>query len=320
MLCDPVARAVLVIRNQTLSPEGFERALLKLGHANGGFGAPLQYDRWPGQSPRLRCCPHISLLGNYRARVTDELGTGARAGARLGEYKPAKEELREWHTDGSFLPRPKVGIALYAPSAAAVETCAPCAHPSAWWRRLLRLPCRARCRRAPQAALPAEGGETAFASGLIGYERLDVAEQELLEAHGAVHSWCDFMHFLEARDPARERATEADCARKPDVIWPLVRTHPLTGKRSLYLNPKNGLRVVRLADGAPAAPEVGDSLVLNLTRRVLDSGTYRHAWRAGDVVIWDNRVLLHAAMPFDASLYERLIYRAEFPGEPVYFF
>ena len=76
-------RGLLVVRNQTLSPEGYEAALFRLGHANGGFGRPLQYDRWPGQSPRLRCCKHVSLLGNYRARVDDELGTGAAAGLSL---------------------------------------------------------------------------------------------------------------------------------------------------------------------------------------------------------------------------------------------
>ena len=168
--------------------------------------------------------------------------------------------------------------------------------------------------------LPPEGGETAFASGLIGYEMLSAAERAQVESLGAVHSWCDFMKFLEARDPQREKVTDADCAAKPDVTWPLVRTHPVTGRRALYLNPKNALRIVRLADGQPAAPELGEDLVLNLTRRVLEAGTYRHAWQPGDLVIWDNRVLVHAAVAFDAAQYERLIYRAEFPGEPVYFF
>ena len=234
-------RGLLVVRNQTLSPEGYEAALFRLGHANGGFGRPLQYDRWPGQSPRLRCCKHVSLLGNYRARVDDELGTGAAAGARIGEYKPARDELREWHTDGSSW-RAQVGIALYSPSRTPVESCAPCEPPppGPWWRRLLRRPCRPRCRPAPLAMLPPEGGETAFASGLVGYELLDAAERAQIESLGAVHSWCDFMKFLEARDPQREKVSEADCAAKPDVTWPLVRTHPITGRRSLYLNQKMG--------------------------------------------------------------------------------
>ena len=314
-------KGLLVVRNQSLSPEGYERALFRLGRAAGGFGTPLVYDRWPGQSPRLRCCLHVSLLGNYRARTDDELGTGAVVGDRIGEYKPAREELREWHTDGSFLARPKIGVALYAPSAVPVETCAPCTKPSAWWRTLLRWPkCRPLCRPAPASALPPEGGHTAFASGILGYERLEAAEREQLESLSAVHSWCDFMHFLEARDPGREKVSADDCAKKPDVTWPLVRTHPVTNRRSLYLNPKNGLRIVHSSDGKPASAEMSTSLVLNLTKRVLELGTYHHTWRPGDLMLWDNRVLIHAATPFDADKYERLIYRAEFPGEPVYFF
>ena len=56
----------------------------------------------------------------------------------------------------------------------------------------------------------------------------------------------------------------------------------------------------------------------SLTRRVLATGVYRHRWRPGDLVLWDNRVLLHAATPFDAEKHTRLIYRAGFPGERVY--
>ena len=164
------------------------------------------------------------------------------------------------------------------------------------------------------------GAATRFASCARFYEQLDEREREALDRLASVHSWEVFMRFLEARDPTREKVTAGDIAKKPDVTWPLVRTHPVTKRRSLYLNPKNGLRIVRLSDGDPAPAEVSEQLVLNLTQRVLDLGTYRHPWRLGDLVVWDNRVLLHAATPFDPDKYERLIYRSEFPGEPVYFF
>jgi len=47
---------------------------------------------------------------------------------------------------------------------------------------------------------------------------------------------------------------------------------------------------------------------------------YSHQWAPGDLVLFDNRVLLHAATPFDASAHERLLFRAEFSGEPVYLY
>ena len=50
-------------------------------------------------------------------------------------------------------------------------------------------------------------------------------------------------------------------------------------------------------------------VVLNLTARVLGTGVYKHAWQPGDLVLWDNRVLLHAATPFDAARHERLLPR-----------
>jgi alpha-ketoglutarate-dependent taurine dioxygenase len=165
-----------------------------------------------------------------------------------------------------------------------------------------------------------------------------------------------FMRFLEARDPSREKVTEADIAAKPEVAWPLVRTHPRTGRRSLYINPKNTRAVVSLpewptdpiqlaAQGTRVAPALsgldqsscvetldstqtavleamdgdaeGVKFVHGLASAVLDSGVYAHKWMKGDFLIWDNRVLLHAASPFDASAYERFLFRMEFPGEVV---
>ena len=159
-----------------------------------------------------------------------------------------------------------------------------------------------------------------------------------------------------ARDPAREKVTEEDIAAKPDMAWPLVRTHPRTGRRSLFINPKNTRAVVACADwpvdsvelaaeGRRIAPASvadlehtsaekldktqmavldamdgdveGVKFVHGLASTVLDSGVYAHGWELGDFVIWDNRVLLHAASPFDTRRHERFLFRIEFPGEKV---
>ena len=172
-----------------------------------------------------------------------------------------------------------------------------------------------RCRPAPLAMLPPEGGETAFASGLVGYELLDAAERAQVESLGAVHSWCDFMKFLEARDPQQEKVSGADCAAKPDVM-PLVRTHPITGRRSLYLNPKNGLRIVKLADGRPARRAQRRTRPQSARRVRAAAPT---ATRGGRATSCSGTIACSCTVAFDAAAHERLIYRAEFP-ESRYFF
>ena len=66
------------------------------------------------------------------------------------------------------------------------------------------------------------------------------------------------------------------------------------------------------AENATKADEYSDA-----AERVIGTGVYAHAWKKGDVVLWDNRQLLHAASPFDADKYQRLLFRAEFAGEAV---
>jgi taurine dioxygenase len=143
------------------------------------------------------------------------------------------------------------------------------------------------------------------------------AEKDDAEALDAVHSWELFMRLLERRDPDRPKVTEEEIAAKPDQTWPIVRRHPVTGAKSVYVNPKNTRAVVRRDSGERLAPDAAKTLVETLGRRVIDSGVYAHEWRRGDFVIWDNRVLLHAASPFDAEAHQRLLFRMEFKGEPV---
>ena len=288
------AHGLLVVRDQRLSPPALERAAAKFAPY---FGPPLEFRRWPGQCQGIPECPTLSMLGNYRARADGEFGAACRRGERIAEYKPAIATVEEWHTDGSFLAAPKVAIALYAPDV--------------------------------PDALPAEGGQTGFASCITAYARLDRAARAALRRLGTVHSWETFMRLLERRDPRRPKATAADCAAKPDQVWPCVRLHPPTGLPSIYVNPKNTKRAVELASGGPAAAEdavafgvgaaPGDCLAAAVAARcVLGEGAkYLHSWRRGDFVLWDNRCLLHAAHPFDADKYERLLFRMEFPGEPV---
>lgn len=257
-------KGVLVFRNLDLLPQDLETVLLKISQVMGHRLLP--YDRWPGQSPGLDGCPHLALLGNYRARKeNDHLVQGCAPGEPIAEFKPATLELSEWHTDGSFLARPKTFIALYAPML--------------------------------QGALPPEGGQTRFCSTQLSKEL-----QEKYKNWTSVHSWTSFMRFLEHRDPSRPKVTEEQCRAKPDQTWPLVRQDGC-----LYINPKN-TKAIYDSEGN----EVDKNFVMELAQDMVDSGVYWHQWNPGDLVLWDNQRLLHAATPFDNTKYERLLYRAEF--------
>ena len=108
------------------------------------------------------------------------------------------------------------------------------------------------------------GAATRFASCARFYEQLDEREREALDRLASVHSWEVFMRFLEARDPTREKVTAGDIAKKPDVTWPLVRTHPDTGRRMVYINPKNTRCVVGLEPGKWPRPEGGAAAAAQL--------------------------------------------------------
>jgi taurine dioxygenase len=98
--------------------------------------------------------------------------------------------------------------------------------------------------------------------------------------------------------------------KRPDMVHPLVRTHPATGRDGLYL----GLRQTRAVTGmdGPESEAFIASLVEMITK---PEGVYRHTWKAGDVVIWDNRGLLHAATPYDQEALRRLVWRISIRGE-----
>eukprot|EP01043_Picozoa_sp_COSAG02_P051390 COSAG02_NODE_5403_length_4357_cov_3.183185_3_plen_151_part_00 len=109
---------LLIIRNQTLRPRELEAVLKRFSPY---FGPLAVYERWAGQSKHIPDCPHLSVLGNYRAKSDgecDSYGLDCTVGERVGEFKPASiSSIDEWHTDDSFEPKPKVAIGLYSPAA-----------------------------------------------------------------------------------------------------------------------------------------------------------------------------------------------------------
>ncbi len=134
--------------------------------------------------------------------------------------------------------------------------------------------------------LPDIGGDTQFVNMHRAYETLPDATRARIDGLKAVHVYQSrhSARKLMGLDPSRrEQVPEA-------VIHPIVRTHPESGRRSLYINP---IRIEGIVDMAePEALSLLDELLAHATQI---GHEYRHKWQPGDLTIWDNRCLLHKA-------------------------
>jgi taurine dioxygenase len=135
-------------------------------------------------------------------------------------------------------------------------------------------------------SLPDRGGDTQYVNMHRAYDELsDQTKRRLLGLEA--------IHVYESRHSARKMIAlnEESRDRVPDaVVHPIVRTHPESGRKAIYINP------IRI-DGIVGMPEAE---ALSLLADLLKHATqpryqYRHRWRAGDLVMWDNRSLLHKA-------------------------
>jgi taurine dioxygenase len=154
--------------------------------------------------------------------------------------------------------------------------------------------------------VPEEGGDTLFASLYRAYDELSEAERKRLRALRARHS---YTHMYDKR-PGAEPLPPEQRARTPDVVHPMVRRHPETAREGLYINRET----VAGIDGLSA--DESRTLIGRLFDFALqDRFRYAHKWRAGDLVIWDNRGLLHCATPYDMEKHRRLLYRMSVRGE-----
>ena len=154
--------------------------------------------------------------------------------------------------------------------------------------------------------VPPEGGATDFASARAAYPSLPEALKRRVEHAVVVHD------FSWSRDQVRPGFfTAEERAVYPPVRHPLVRTNPVNGRKSLFL----GAHASHV-EGLPI--EEGRALLKELLAHVTQPQfCYRHEWQVGDLVIWDNRCVLHRATPFDATRYKRLMQRTTIGGDPV---
>ena len=154
-------------------------------------------------------------------------------------------------------------------------------------------------------ALPTTGGDTQFANMAAAYDALPEAMARRLEGLRAVHVY-QSSHSTRQLMALPSTATE----RVPNaVLHPMVRKHPDNGRRSIYINPIRIEGILGL-DNKEALPLLDELLAHSTAPRF----QYRHKWEPGDVVMWDNRCVLHKANG-DYDLNElRYLYRVMLKG------
>jgi taurine dioxygenase len=154
--------------------------------------------------------------------------------------------------------------------------------------------------------LPGQGGDTQFANMAAAYAALPEAMRDRIAGLMAIHVY-------QSSHSGRKLMglSEANKERVPNaVIHPIVRTHPESGRKSIYINPIRIEGIVGL-DHKEALPLL-DELLEHGTREAFQ---YRHEWRPGDLVIWDNRCLLHKANGDYDMDQTRYLYRVMLQGD-----
>ncbi len=190
------------------------------------------------------------------------------------EYAPARRRTREagWHTDVTFVGTPPTGSVLSG------------------------------------RIIPEAGGDTLWSDTVAAYDGLDEPLRRLVDGLIAVHDGTrTFGGFLEAGF-AIEWDGEPLETLEPNE-HPVVRTHPETGVRSLFVNPQFTSHIVGLSGRDSEA-----LLSLLYAHMTVPEYTVRHKWQAGDVAFWDNRTTMHYAT-LDYGDAARVMHRVTLQGD-----
>jgi taurine dioxygenase len=155
-------------------------------------------------------------------------------------------------------------------------------------------------------SLPDKGGDTQYANMAAAYAQLPSAMRERIASLMGIHVY-------QSSHSGRKlmALNETDQERVPNaVLHPLVRTHPESGAKSIYLNPIR-IEGIRGLDHKEALPLLGELLAHGTAERF----QYRHEWKPGDLVMWDNRCLLHKANGDYDMDQRRYLYRVMLQGD-----
>jgi taurine dioxygenase len=153
-------------------------------------------------------------------------------------------------------------------------------------------------------------GDTLFASTTDAFDDLPEATKRKLAPLRAVHRLAARYDGLKKGGLNKAGETDASHRAIPDAVHPIVRRHPVTGRAGLYLNPGLTVGIIGMSDDD--CRSLIDELIAHCTK---PEYTYRHRWRAGDLVFWDNRCLLHRATMDYEDRERRLMYRTTAIGE-----
>ena len=179
-----------------------------------------------------------------------------------------------WHTDVTFIQTPPMGSLLSA------------------------------------RQLPPQGGDTLWSSNIAAFEALSKPMRNMLDGLTAEHDMVkSFPAYRFARTPEERMVWNAACEKNPPVIHPVVRTHPVSGRRGLFVSEGFTTRIVEL--GASES----DAMLLFLARHsAKPEFTVRWRWKTHDFAFWDNRLTQHYATA-DYLPHRRVMHRATILGD-----
>ena len=183
-----------------------------------------------------------------------------------------------------------------------------------WHSDLSYIASPSRCSLLYALELPSENGrilgETLFASASYAYETLPAELQSQLQGLRAIHRYADRYRKQQAAG-GRGAISEEQLAKVPDVLHPVIRPHPVTGRKTLFVN--EGFTVA--IDGLPR--DQSDALLAQLFAHITrPEFLYTHHWQPGDLLMWDNSLTQHRAVSNYAPPLRRRLHRTTVAGLP----
>ncbi|MBV9687707.1 MAG: TauD/TfdA family dioxygenase [Alphaproteobacteria bacterium] len=177
-----------------------------------------------------------------------------------------------WHTDMSYNPEPPCASALYA------------------------------------LEVPPSGGDTGFSNMYVAYETLPGELRQQVEGRLCRHD----STYNSAGELRRGFSEVTDPRQAPGADHPIIRTHPVTGRKALFLGRRRNAYIQGL--DLEDSERLLDALWAHATRPEL---TWYQQWRIGDLVLWDNRCVMHRRDEFDPNT-RRLMHRSQIKGDRPY--